>query len=161
MKFIDDKGKIFGKINIVDLTLLLLVIVVVIGGTYKFSQINNTTQDHLQKIDLKIEIEKEKVGLVNAIKEGDLLLDSVRGTEFGEVISKTVKSHKELVIGKDGKVEFKEIPDTYDVELEIISPAMVTEEGILIGRKPTYIGSSVRLKSNLYVFNCKVIDITK
>ncbi|MTI48650.1 DUF4330 domain-containing protein [Sporosalibacterium faouarense] len=162
MGLIDKKGRIFGKVNIVDFAVLMIVLLMVFGGVYKFSQISNTTQDYTEEISVTIEVKDIGSGLVEAITEGDILLDSVRGSEFGEVLSKSsVEPHQELVIGKDGKVEFKSIPGKYDVVLELKSPALVTEEGILIGRKPMYIGSETRLKSDLYVFDCDVINIVK
>lgn len=162
MKVIDSKGRIFGKINIVDIAVLAIIVLVVFGGIYKLGQLSNVMEDHTNEIYVTIELEGEGTGLVEAIQEGDILMDSVRGTVFGEVISKkSVVPHQELVIGKDGKVELKNIPGEFDVVLELKSPAMVTEDGILIGRKPTYIGSTTRLKSNLYVFNCNVININK
>lgn len=157
--FIDSKGKLFGKINIIDLALVLLVGLLIAGGVYKFSNMQNVSTEDQKQISVKIEIEGEKQGLVDAIKAGDTLFDSVRGTEFGKIVGKTIKSHQEMVINKDGTVEYKEIPGSFDGEIEIDAMAIVDSEGVLVATKAIYIGSEIRLKSNLYVFTCKVIDI--
>lgn len=156
---IDSKGKLFGKINIIDLLLVLLICVLIAGGVYKFNSIRNISNKDQNQINVAIEFEDEKKGFVDAVKEGDVLFDSVRGTEFGKVISKTVKPHRELVVNKDGTVEYKEIPGSFDGEIAIEAMAIIDDDGILVGTKPTYIGSEIRLKSTLYVFNCKVADI--
>lgn len=157
--FIDSKGKLFGKINIIDLVLVLVVGVLIAGGVYKFSNMQNISTEDQKKISVSIELEGEKKGLVDAIKDGDILLDSVRGTEFGKVIGKTIKPHLEMVVNKDGTVEYREIPGNFDAEVKIDAMAIIDEDGILVGTKPLYIGSEIRLKSNLYVFTCKVLDI--
>lgn len=156
---IDSKGKLFGIINIIDLTLILLIVVLIAGGAYKFSILRNISVEDQKQISVTIRFEGENKGLVDAIKEGDILFDSVRGTEFGKIVKKTVNSHKEQVIGKDGKVDFKEIPGTFDGEIKLDSMALVNSDGYLVASKPLYIGSKIRLKSNIYVFDCKVINI--
>ncbi|WP_432402374.1 DUF4330 domain-containing protein [Wukongibacter sp. M2B1] len=156
---IDSKGKLFGKINIIDLALILIMGALIAGGAYKLSNLRNVSSEDQQQISLSIEIEEEKEGLINAIKEGDILFDSVRGAEFGKVVGKTIEVHKELVVNKDGTVEYKEIPGSFDGEIRIESMAIIDDKGILVATKPLYIGSEIRLKSNLYVFSCKVTNI--
>lgn len=159
MSFIDKKGKILGIINIVDLLIVMFVIAVLAGGVYKFTHLGEITDEEQTPLLLTIEVEDTNEGLVDAIKTGDILKDSVRGTEFGKVLDKKVKPHKELVINKDGKVEYKEIPGAFDVEIQVEAYSITTEDGYLVATKPIYIGSETRLKSDLYVFNCTVLDI--
>jgi hypothetical protein len=156
---IDSKGKLFGIINIIDLTLVLLIVALIAGGAYKFSKLRNISMEDQKRISVTIKFEGENRGLVDAIKEGDILFDSVRGTEFGKIVNKDVSSHKEQVIDKDGKVDYKEIPGTFDGEIKLDSMALVNSDGYLVASKPLYIGSEIRLKSNIYVFSCKVINI--
>ncbi|WP_432665991.1 DUF4330 domain-containing protein [Wukongibacter baidiensis] len=156
---IDSKGKLFGKINVIDLALILLIVALIAGGVYKFGNVRNVSTEDQQQISVSIEIEEEKKGLVDAIEEGDILFDSVRGTQFGKVVGKNIKVHKELVVNKDGTVEYKEIPGSFDGEIRIESMAIIDDKGFLVATKPIYIGSEIRLKSNLYVFTCKVSDI--
>lgn len=156
---IDSKGKLFGIVNVIDLTLILLIIVLIGGGVYKLSRLENVSIEDQKQIRVSIEFEEENKGLIDAIKEGDVLFDSVRGTEFGKVVDKTIMPHKEHVIGKDGKVEYKEIPGAFDGEIKLEAMALINEDGYLVATKPLYIGSEIRLKSTKYVFDCKVSNI--
>lgn len=156
---IDSKGKLFGIINIIDLTLILLIGVLIAGGAYKFSTLRNISIDNQKQISVTIKFEGESKGLVDAIKEGDILFDSVRGTEIGKIVKKTIIPHKEQVIGKDGKVDYKEIPGTFDGEIKLDSMALINSDGYLVSSQPLYIGSKIRLKSKIYVFDCKVTNI--
>ncbi|SKC50623.1 DUF4330 domain-containing protein [Maledivibacter halophilus] len=156
---IDSKGKLFGIINVIDLTILLLIIVLIGGGAYKLSSLKDLSIEDQKPIKVVIEFEEGNKGLIDAIKEGDILFDSVRGTEFGKVVDKTITPHREHVIGKDGKVEYKEIPGAFDGEIRLDSMALINEDGYLVATKPLYIGSELRLKSTKYVFDCKVLNI--
>lgn len=159
MAIIDKKGKVFGLVNIVDLLIISIIIIFVAGGFYKFSKLDKVSNQGAEELELSIKIEGVSHGLVNAIKKDDLLIDSIRGTNFGKVLDKNVTAHKEMVIGKDGKVEFKEMPDLYDVDISVNALGIFTEEGVLIGNNSVYIGSEIRLKSSLYVFDSKITDI--
>lgn len=159
MAFIDKKGKIFGLINVVDLLIIATIIVFIVGGTLKFGKLNKISEDGAQEIKMSIKVEGVSEGLANAIMKDDILKDSVRGTEFGKVLDKKIMPHKEMVIGQDGKVEFLEIPDSFDVVIDIVARGTFTDNGVLLGNNSVFIGSEIRLKSSLYVFDSKIIDI--
>lgn len=161
MAIIDKKGKIFGLINIVDLLLVAIIIVLIVGGTLKFGKLNKISEEGTQEIKLSIMVEGVSEGLASAIENDDLLRDSVRGSDFGRVQGKVITPHKEMVIGKDGKVEFLEIPDSYDVVIDIIARGTFTDNGVLLSSNSVFIGSEIRLKSSLYVFDSKIINISE
>lgn len=161
MNIIDKRGKIFGLINVVDFLILAIAIIFIAGGISKFGKLSRISTEGSQEIQVSIKVEGVSDGLVEAIQKDDLLKDSVRGTNFGKVLDKTASTHKEMVIGKDGKVEFMEIPDLYDVDINISSVGSFTEEGVLISNNSVYIGTEIRLKSSLYVFDSIVTNITK
>lgn len=156
---IDSKGKLFGIINIVDLTLIVLIVALIAGGAYRLKTLRKISDEDQKQIMVTVEFEGEKKGLADAIQEGDILYDSIRGTEFGRVIGKTIKPHREVVLHKDGKAEYLEIPGEFDVEVKIESMAVVSDADFLVGKRTIYIGSEIRLKSNIYVFTCKVSNI--
>lgn len=156
---INKKGKLFGLINIIDLSIVILIVALVFGGIYKIKSINSIKISDLKDIEVTVGFEEEPKGLVDAIKNGDILEDSVRGIVIGEIVSKDIKNHSELVIDKDGKVSYKEIPDSYDGEIVLKGKAMVDENGVIVETRQLYIGTDIRLKSNIYVFSSKVVDI--
>ncbi|MFA5524404.1 MAG: DUF4330 domain-containing protein [Tissierellales bacterium] len=159
MAIINKKGKILGLINIVDLFIVVAIIVIIVGGILKFGKLGKISEEGTQEIKLSILVEGVSEGLANAIGNDDLLRDSVRGTDFGRVQGKAITPHKEIVIGKDGKVEFLEIPDSYDLVIDIIARGAFTDNGVLLSNYSVFIGSEIRLKSSLYVFNSEIINI--
>lgn len=161
MAIIDKKGKIFGLINIVDLLIVAIIVVLIVGGTLKFGKLNKISEEGIQEIKLSIKVEGVSEGLASAIENDDLLRDSVRGTDFGRVQGKAITPHKEMVIGQDGKVEFLVIPDSYDVVIDVIARGTFTDNGVLLSNNSVFIGSEIRLKSSLYVFDSKIINISE
>lgn len=160
MAILNNKGQLFGKVNIIDLIIIMIVVIVIGGGIYKFSTLDDMfSSDNLKEVSLVLEVPEVNEGLIASIKKGDVLYDSVRGSEFGTVISKSFGPHKELVVNKDGIAEYKEIPELYDVEIQVKSLGNVADNGTIIGSTPIYIGSSIRLRSSLYVFTSDVLNI--
>lgn len=160
MAILNNKGQLFGKINIIDLIIILVIVAVIGGGIYKFSTLDNIfSSDNLKEVSLVLEVPEVNEGLIASIEKGDVLYDSVRGSEFGTVTSKGFVPHKELVTDIKGIAEYKEIPELYDVELQIKSLGNITNNGTIIGSTPIYIGSSIRLRSSLYVFTSDVLNI--
>lgn len=160
MSILNKKGQLFGKINIIDLVIIAAIALIIGGGIYKFTTLNNTfSYDNLDKVSLILEISEVQEGLIESIEKDDILYDSVRGSEFGRVINKTFSPHKELIINQNGIAEYKEIPELYDVEIKVKSLGNITDNGIIIGTTPIYIGSSIRLRSSLYVFTGDVLNM--
>lgn len=156
---INKKGKLFGLINIIDLGIVLLIAVLIVGGIYKIKSINNLKVSDLKVIEVTVGFEEQPKGLIDAIENGDVLQDSVRNIVIGEIVSKKIEKHKELVVDKSGKVSYKEIPDTYDGEVVLKGKAIVDKNGVIVETRQLYIGTEIRLKSNIYVFSSKVVDL--
>lgn len=160
MTILNNKGQLFGKISIIDLIIIMIIVAVIGGGIYKFSTLDNIfSGDNLKEVSLVLEVPKENEGLIASIQKGDVLYDSIRGSEFGTVISKSFGPHKELIVDKKGIAEYKEIPGLYDIKIRVESLGNITDNGTIIGSTPIYIGSSIRLRSSLYVFDSDVLDI--
>lgn len=160
MSILNKEGQLFGKVNIIDLIIIMAIIIIVGGGIYKFSTLDDIfSYDNLDEVSLVLEVPEVQEGLIESIEKGDILYDSVRGSEFGEVIAKTFSPHRELIINQEGIAEYREIPKLYDVEIQVKSPGNITNNGIIIGTTPIYIGSSIRLRSSLYVFTGDVLNI--
>lgn len=160
MAIFNNKGQLFGKVNIIDLLIIIVIISVIGGGIYKFTTLDNLlSEGELKELSLTMEIPSERDGLFESIQKGDIIYDSIRGSEFGIVESKSRKAHKELIVNQEGFVEYTEIPGLYDIEIQVKSPSKVTDDGIVIGTTPIYIGSSIRIRSSLYVFTGDVLNI--
>jgi len=90
MKIIDDKGRIFGKINIIDLLVLLVIIGIV--GMFVFSYVKFIENSRPKKAEVKettsLEIDFKLIRVspevVSLLKVGDKQLDS-NGKAIGEI----------------------------------------------------------------------------
>jgi hypothetical protein len=85
---LDKKGKLFGKISIVDVLVILLIIAVGAGLYYKFGKSGTVTPfTHTQTVQVTLSLESVNQYIGNNIKEGDIVQDRVQNVTMGKVTS--------------------------------------------------------------------------
>ena len=86
MKFLDKKGKLFGKINIIDFCVIIIVIVLIAGAVYKFKFMDKTSNNvAMQPITYTVKVEKVRDYALNNIEIGDTLFDKTSGNAIGTI----------------------------------------------------------------------------
>lgn len=141
-------GKLFGKINIVDMAVILIVVLLIIGATIKFGKFNSKTEESTsQNIEYKVEVKNIRGYTVDALQIGDLVYDSQTGISIGSItnIEKTnAKTYESLITGD---VVLVENPYKYDVVITVETPGSVETDAY-------YANKTIELKVN----SVKVIE---
>ena len=83
MKMIDSKGKLFGKINIIDFLLLLVLVAAIAVLGVKF--LGGKTVGDTQTIQMQFYIEEVDKWVAENVKVGDALYDGTFDQELGVV----------------------------------------------------------------------------
>jgi hypothetical protein len=158
---INKKGKLFGLVNIVDLFVVILIAALALGGVSKFSKLNSLGLKPQNEATVELLMDEVTKGFVDNVYEGQKLYDSIRGNDFGKVVSFEYKPHMELIVDESGKGEMTEIPNSYDLYLTVEAKGTFDGDGFLIETKRYFIGSETRLKSDVYVSNTDILNIIK
>ena len=151
MSLADNRGKLFGKINIIDLIIILLIILTAAGGYMFFSGGNNRQAVNTGKVVYDFEITNVNKDFVDAITPGDPIRDSTRGNELGTVVSKS--SRGATMLNEDlinGRYIIAEVPDAYDVVITIEADANITPANIIIGGAEVKVGKKFFIKGKGY-----------
>ena len=92
MRFLDENGRIGGKVNLVDLIVLLLVvlIVAVMGVRLGVTDRSDTGVD-VEKTVYQMEVRGLRSYSIDAVREGDQLYDSKDGVCMGTITGIEVK----------------------------------------------------------------------
>ncbi|WP_066495994.1 DUF4330 domain-containing protein [Abyssisolibacter fermentans] len=148
MKIIDNKGKLFGLINVIDLLVLLIIVLAVGGVGYKLK--NRPTSlggSNTQKVTLSVEVSGVRQATVDGMQEEDKLFHYDRGNYFGQIKKIEVLPYKEAVATSEGKVVLADVPEKFNVFLEVESDAAISDSLVVVGGEHTRIGSQFRLKN--------------
>lgn len=146
MSIIDEKGRLLGKVNIIDLLLVLLVLGVIAGSLYKFDLFNRF-QPQQQEVTATVAIYEVLDYTVEALQEGDLVLESVENAPIGRIVKKEVAKARKEVPNADGELVEAVSPNRYDIVLTLEGPLEVKGEDIYVGKKVIKIGSKLFVRA--------------
>jgi Domain of unknown function (DUF4330) len=170
MAFLDKKGRLFGKVSILDVGLALLLVLVVMssfivpgksGQSVVQAQLNNKA----------VEIDAIVIGFnaskaTDILKEGDSTSIIIRNQPYGEVRLKKVQQLPKTVTASQPDGTVKAFPDprpesrfSNNLVLTLEGKGQVTKEGPVLGNIPVKVGVPVDLDGKLYNFRASIIDV--
>lgn len=133
MAIVDEKGRLFGKVNLLDLVVVLLVLAV--AGRFGYSRLKaNVATGQDKVIEMAILVPNVSKATVDALKVGDVLKDSKSGTVIGKLVK--VEPAQAVVAFEDpaGMVHQRQAsPDRFDVRVTVSGTARVTDNGVMMG----------------------------
>lgn len=156
----ENKKSFLSKINIIDILIVALVVIFLVGGITKLNKVETMTVDKKDYLEMEILFEDVTEGLKNSVESKDIIRDSVRGFSIGEVVDVESKVHKEM-ISSNNKIIYTEIPGKYDVVVRVKGKGLFDGNGVLIGSRRYFIGTTTRVKSSKYVSNVEIINVEK
>ncbi|AFY49970.1 hypothetical protein Nos7524_4209 [Nostoc sp. PCC 7524] len=172
MAILDSKGRLFGKINILDL-FAGLVILLVIAGIFIFpGTTGSVAQVGVKTVPIEVDLVVRGLNVRDTqqlveqgFKTGGKTNVIIRNQPYGQIAIKSVQVlPKMLTVGQpDGSV--KELPDprtnnfSTDMLLTLEGKAQVTDSGPVLGNSKVKIGMPFELEGFNYNFNASVIDI--
>ncbi|UPV75253.1 DUF4330 domain-containing protein [Halorussus limi] len=133
---IDEKGQLFGTVNIIDAFVVFLVLAVIAAGATFIlgteNQLTNTT-DQLENTTTTVTFEITGVQpyTADAIPEGPLQTDTIVSVQ-----NKSVQPTEIIVKDKNGILHKQTHPRKKTVVLQLTLNTMTTEDDVLLWNKP-------------------------
>lgn len=145
--FIDDKGRLFGKVNLLDLIIVLVIIAVLAFGGWYFLGGNAGSADTLT-VDYTIEVLQQNPEYFDFIIEGEKVVDGVTKQPMGEIVSfKTQPSRLLTQNNENLSLGYDEIEGKLDGHIVIRLDAEVAYPDLKSGDEEIKIGKSVAYRS--------------
>ncbi|WP_030005927.1 DUF4330 domain-containing protein [Picosynechococcus sp. NKBG042902] len=172
MALLDSKGRLFGKVSILDLGALLIILGVIFGIFFLPGRSGSVAQ--IGSAMEAIEVEVLVRGL--SVKSPDAFVAEFQGSETTSIVIRNqpfanvgIKSIELLprttpVPQPDGSVlplndPRPEVQNIGDFRIVLTSEAQKTDNGYVFGNNKVKIGHTLRLEGFNYDFNGSVIDI--
>lgn len=171
MAILDAKGRLFGKVSILDLGAALVILSVVIGififpgSSGSVAQLNDTKPIEVDVIVRGLSV-ADPQGLINQFKEEKKTNIIIRNQPSGQVDIKSVKElPRTLAISQpDGSV--KELPDprsnsfSTDLLMTLSGQGQIAKDGPVLAGTKIKIGTPIELEGMNYRFNASVIRVS-
>ncbi|MCL2827944.1 MAG: DUF4330 domain-containing protein [Oscillospiraceae bacterium] len=129
--WIDEKGRLFGKVSIIDLGIIFLVVLIALGAFVKFVVLDQTRLTTELSVRYTLQIHGIRDWTVNNIRVGDAVFSGI--TDVGTIVSVAAQP-QETVLSGDGKIWRAYVPERYTLYVEIEATATVSEGRYLISR---------------------------
>ena len=144
----DKNGKIFGKVSIIDLLVLLAVIVGAIGFSVRFFSTAAENVNENTKCEYVVEIQDVRAFTVDALAKKGVVTEKKSGGIIGEITNVESKKYALPHVLSNGRVILVDIPEKYSVEVTVVGEGNVTSGGYYIGENVELsVGSTITMAS--------------
>lgn len=145
MKIVDNKGRLFGIINIIDLLVLLAIVALVVIGVSRMGKGIVTTSSTKEGI-VTYEISDIRQVTIDNIKIGDPVYHYDKGTYIGEIVDVKIEPFKEKV-DHNGRWIEAEVPRRFVALVDVKTNLEETDQYYVVGGEQTRVGIQFRLKN--------------
>ncbi|MBV9387987.1 MAG: DUF4330 domain-containing protein [Chroococcidiopsidaceae cyanobacterium CP_BM_ER_R8_30] len=174
MAILDSKGRLFGRVSILDLGAALVILLVIIGIFFFPGASGSIAQVGTPTKPIEVDLLVRGLNLRNpqvlfdgpqGLKDGGKANIIIRNQPHGQIEVKSVKllPRTTLVPQPDGSVKALVDPRTdqfsTDMLLTVGGPAQITDNGPVLGNSKIKIGLPVELEGFNYDFNASVIGL--
>ena len=150
----DKNGKLFGKVSIFDIIIILLVIVLGLGTGYKFRSEKTNMEGGQKSLVYTVRIPNVRWFTLQYYEVGQLCFDTKTGEEIGRIVA--VRSEPFMDIYQDlrGNALLVEVPDRIKIEIDVETPGLETDRGY-------YASGTYELKAGSDIFlSTKYVDVS-
>ena len=169
MNILDSKGRLFGKISILDIGAALVILLVIVGIAFVPGTGKSVGQPGARTQPVEVDVMVRGLGVLNPerlIEEGKQASFVIRNQPAGKVNIQSVKflPRSVAVPQPNGSVIAEpdprpELNYTADMLITLDGKAQVTEDGPVLGSSKVKVGMLVQLQGLTYDFNATVIDV--
>lgn len=150
MKIINEKGKLFGIINVIDLSVLLILALLIVGGAKRMKTKPIIVSEETEAI-VDFQVTDVRMASVENIVVGDPVYHYDKGGYLGEIIEVSYEPYREP-LEKDGEWINAVVPEKYIVDFKVEASVKDNPDVILVGGEQTRIGTQYRLKNKKIAF---------
>lgn len=147
---IDKDGKLFGKLNIIDALIILVVILAIVVvanlGVIKaiFDPANKATEGD---VFVTYYVGNVKDVSVSSVNEGDIFHDEKTKAYVGEVVAKDVSNRVIGVPTSSGEYVKSEVPDKFDMTFTLKVKGSWDDRNIYVNGEAIHIGETKQIIS--------------
>ena len=145
---IDKNGKLFSRISVIDLILIIVVVLACIGVAVKMSGAGKVAQVKSDtKFYVTFKVEGVRQYSIDAVSKGDVFYEK-NGPLLGTVSDVTYNQYTEVATKVDGTSQLSISPEKYDLYITLLCEGKESDTGFYIsGTRQVAHGSEVKIKS--------------
>lgn len=127
--FINKDGKLFGKISVIDIVVVIAIVFVGFGAYLRFVKPNQRVETVNQTIEYTMRIAGVRIGTVEALKNFSPIYSCETKEYLGEIVGIEYTEAYEDKVMHNGEIKNLPIPERYDVVLTVRVDGKVNSSG--------------------------------
>lgn len=172
MPILDSKGRLFGKVSIVDIGAVIVVLLVIAGvflvpgNSGSVAQIGATTQPVEVDVMVRGLTVSDPQGLMDSMRDEGETEIIIRNQSYGRVDVTSVEELPRTVATPQPDGSLKALPDprpelgfTLDMVVTLAGQAEIVNDGPVFGNNKVKIGNIIELEGLTYRFNTTVVGV--
>lgn len=128
----DSKGKLFGKVSIVDVIVVAVVLLAIVAGYLRFSGTNTSVVSNNTEFYYTITAKNIRETNKNLLEKSvgtAFRLGGKGNSSMGELVSIDTADAQAIITKTDGEIVMADIPEKYDVTLTLKVVGNVNDNG--------------------------------
>ncbi|MBO3462505.1 DUF4330 domain-containing protein [Aetokthonos hydrillicola Thurmond2011] len=171
MAILDSKGRLFGKINILDLGAMLVILLVIFGifffpgSSGSIAQVGTTKPVEVDLVVRGLNVREPQRLIEQGLKKDGKTNIIIRNQPHGQINIQSVQLIPRTVLVPQPDGSIKELPEprknnySTDMLMTLEGQAKTTNNGLVLGPSKLRIGETVELDGFNYNFKATIIDI--
>lgn len=163
MKLFDERGKLFGFINILDLFLIIILLGALAFAGMKFLQSDQSTnvgQANKQTVEYVLFNSNSHPFVLDKVNIGDTIRDADTNVVLGKIVAMERDQATDLVTTADGKMIKSPVPNKEQVLLTIEAEANVVDGVASLGSIQLLVGNQLSVKGPEYIFPVLISNVS-
>ncbi|NLY53589.1 MAG: DUF4330 domain-containing protein [Firmicutes bacterium] len=157
---IDKQGRLFGKINVFDL--LVIVVLAVIVGRIIYDKMNVQQIVTPPQDTILIELQADLLNPIGqTVAEGQKVYDKRTGVYLGQVREVSIRPVPVAVAATNGDVIWVDSQRSSEVRLVLVNQGTITENAYQVGALAIRIGERITLVGPQFSFDASIIGLGK
>ena len=160
-KIIDNKGRLFGKISIIDIFVILIVVILAIGLYFKFNTLDVTgASTPTETFTYEIRIKEVRSFAADSLAVGDKVYDKEGNRCIGQITAIDITDSTRNTTLANGTFGNVSVEDRYDIALTVEATGTISNDHYFIDKTfELNAGSSTSLYTRYYTFTGTVDNV--
>lgn len=159
---VDKNGKIFGKVSIIDLLVILAVIVGAFGFSIRFFSDASENVNEKTKFEYVVEIEDVRIYTVSALEKKGIATEKKSGGVIGEIVNVESKPYEVQHAMANGRLVSAKVPEKYVVRVTVLGEGNEAANGYYIGENAEIsVGATLTMATKYANSTGKIISVKK
>ncbi|MDB4894517.1 MAG: hypothetical protein JWN15_779 [Firmicutes bacterium] len=162
MAVIDEKGRLFGKVNLLDLVVVIAVVAVAARfGYQKVAAKAVTTNNQDTTVEVTALLSPVRQFTIDALPQGTDVYDSKSNAYLGKIVATKKTPAIVTNVGPDGNLWQSESKTSFDYYVTVRGPGHSSPNAVTMGGIEVKIGRDIDFKTKLWANPVVTVDVNE